>query len=192
MTERLNWTELNWSLPLIYRASFVLGRFEMFLNSYMYVCVHMWNYQLSHETTFTWSYGFISCKEETVFWWNFSSASFKIQGSVRKFGLSVNIIQFLFDIRCFVPRFAESPPNSPLNSKRHLLQSLFQVKNGRKEPKVTQVCHEKPKILPSASYEIFPNENIWQNTVPFFQVFIDGPSVIFQMEYYLSNGTKPS
>lgn len=122
----------------------------------------------------------------------FSSASFKIQGSIRKVGLSVNIIQFLFEIRCFVPRFAENPPNSPMKSKRHLLQSLFQVKNKRKEPKVTSVYHEKPKILPSASYEIFLNENIWQNTVPSFQFFIDRPSVIFQMEYYLSNGTKAS
>lgn len=98
----------------------------------------------------------------------FSSAPFKIQGSVRKVGLSINIIQFLFEIRYFVPRFAGNPPDSPMKSKRHLLLSFFQVKNKRKEPKVTSVCHEKPKILPSASYEIFPNENIWQNPVTFF------------------------
>ena len=48
----------------------------------------------------------------------FSSASFKIQGSVRKVGLLVNSVQFLFEIRCLVPGFAENPPNSPMKSKK--------------------------------------------------------------------------
>ena len=46
------------------------------------------------------------------------SLLFQIQGSVRKVRLSVNIVQFPFEIRCFVPRFEENPQNSPMKSKR--------------------------------------------------------------------------